>query len=523
MTDSSNPNKIGEIPLKDGSIELFIEPGKCLYILGQNGAGKSTFLFHLAKKTPLKNLISGNREVVFGSSAVSISAAQAEQYEGYSQNHSSQPTFRSDKGHHNSGDRLSTLLFYLKSRCDDINKNYRQAHLKGENDKLPQINANEPIGLINEAIRKSSIPLTIDWDEKSSLIVTKNGFSYGVQKMSDGERSALILACEVILSKENSLIIIDEPERHLHRSISSPLLQYLKSIRPDLRWVIATHDLSLPRDDAEADVLILYRYVEPLQWEAEILKSENQLPTTLINAIYGARQKVIFIEGNSESKDAPLYQQIFKGVTVIPAGNCRDVCENVSALESLKSIHFMSARGLVDGDNRSDTAELIKGGVHPLEVYAIESVYYHPSVISEMLKHSAEKVSLQEVIIKAIDVIGDAQHLSKMTAYRSYRESHMRAMLDDTSFEAGVQTVQHIDGPSLIAACQANFNSLKKSMDWAEITKLFKIKSTGAPNAIATKLGYGGSAQYERALVKLLDKDPSLFNAVRALVPDPFT
>lgn len=167
-------------------------------------------------------------------------------------------------------------------------------------------------------------------------MVSKDGNSYGIQSMSDGERAALVLACEVILSDKGALILIDEPERHLHRSISSPLLQYLRSIRPDLRWVIATHDLSLPRDDYGAQVLIFYKYLGSNQWDAELLVCGDELPPTLLEAIYGARKKVIFVEGVKESRDAPLYQSLFKGVTIVPAGNCRDVCESVAGFNALK-------------------------------------------------------------------------------------------------------------------------------------------------------------------------------------------
>ena len=37
--------------------------------------------------------------------------------------------------------------------------------------------------------------------------------------MSDGERAIFYFIGEVLCAKENSLIIIDEPENHLHKSI----------------------------------------------------------------------------------------------------------------------------------------------------------------------------------------------------------------------------------------------------------------------------------------------------------------
>lgn len=421
---------IGTVPLDEGEIKLTLADGESLYILGPNGAGKSTLMFKLANQSEPVVLIAGNREIIFKSSSVSISAHDSGQYTEWGRNTLRHMTSRYERAHHNSGDRLSSLLFRLKSMSDDVNKQYRQAHRSGRENDLDEINASEPILLINEALRTSSISLTLDWDEKSALIVTKDDQQYGVNSMSDGERSALILACEVILAEKSSAIFIDEPERHLHRSISSPILQYLRSIRPDLRWIIATHDLSLPRDDAAARVLVAYKYYGDFRWQAELLQDGEHLPPPLLEAIYGARQKVIFVEGTKESRDSPLYQQIFKGVTIVPAGNCRDVCDCVAGLKSVNDIHMIEGRGLVDGDNRTDIASLASKGVFALEVYAIESVYYHPVVLGKMLKHAPEDVTLTELIEAALTSMGDGKHLACMTAYRSYRESHMRNMLD---------------------------------------------------------------------------------------------
>lgn len=515
---------IGAVPLEKGDIKLRLDEGESLYVLGPNGAGKSTLIYKLAseKGRPIV-LVAGNREILFKSSAVSISAQQAEQITQWGSGVLAKSTSRYEKAYHNNSERLSSLLFSLKSLCDDVNKKYRQAHQAGRVDELATIADNEPILLINEALKKSSIDLTLDWDEKSALIVTKEDQQYGVNSMSDGERAALILACEVILAKKGAVVLIDEPERHLHRSISSPILQYLRSIRSDLRWVIATHDLSLPRDDAAASVLIVYRYYGNSQWEAELLEDGDQLPPPLLEAIYGARQKVIFVEGGKESRDSPIYQQLFKGITIVPAGNCRDVCECVAGLGSVKDIHRIEGRGLVDGDNRIDAASLANEGVFALKVYAIESVYYHPDVISEMLKHAPVDITLDEVIEAALSNLGDAKHLSRMTAYRSYRERHMKSMLDEESFASSAQVTETVNGPHLIAEAQARLEQLRHEGNWSEITKLYKIKASGSPKAIALKLGYNGCNAYEHALIKSLGRDGKLFDAVRSLIPDPFT
>ncbi len=58
-------------------------------------------------------------------------------------------------------------------------------------------------------------------------IASKSGGPhYSVAKLSDGERNALLIAATVLSVTPETLLLIDEPERHLHRSIISPPLTF---------------------------------------------------------------------------------------------------------------------------------------------------------------------------------------------------------------------------------------------------------------------------------------------------------
>lgn len=340
--------------------------------------------------------------------------------------------------------------------------------------------------------------------------------------MSDGERASLILASEVILASKDAIILIDEPERHLHRSISSPLLLYLHSIRPDLRWVIATHDLSLPRDDSAANILLLYGYLEKERWRAELVRGPGTISPALAEAIYGARQKVLFVEGGGTSKDAPLYRQVFNDVTIVPVGSSRDVVDAVAGLKAIPQLHHMVGRGLVDGDNRGDIGSLKKKGISMLAVYAIESIYYHPNVISVMLERSAETISLQDILDAALATLGDAEHLAKMTAYRAYRESYLRRMLDEKAFAENLQMAEVVDGPGLVSIARTELVKLKQAGNWLAIVKRYKIKASNAPDEISRKLGFLKADHYERQVLKELNENSKLRDTISSIVPNPF-
>src|SRR5690606_25996407 len=58
-------------------------------------------------------------------------------------------------------------------------------------------------------------------------------------------KSAFLLAAEVLTSADDCVFVIDEPERHLHRSISVALVRALLRERSDCHFVVMTHDVDL--------------------------------------------------------------------------------------------------------------------------------------------------------------------------------------------------------------------------------------------------------------------------------------
>ncbi len=57
--------------------------------------------------------------------------------------------------------------------------------------------------------------------------------AYNAANMSDGERVALYLMAQALVAPEGSVLIIDEPEIHLHRSIRDAIFDALEAERSD--------------------------------------------------------------------------------------------------------------------------------------------------------------------------------------------------------------------------------------------------------------------------------------------------
>jgi AAA15 family ATPase/GTPase len=77
---------------------------------------------------------------------------------------------------------------------------------------------------INRVLAHANLEIQIELVTGDSLeaVHARRGARYPITEMSDGEKSALLLAAEILTKEAGTVQVIDEPERHLHRSISAP-------------------------------------------------------------------------------------------------------------------------------------------------------------------------------------------------------------------------------------------------------------------------------------------------------------
>jgi len=209
----------------------------------------------------------------------------------------------------------------------------------------------------NELLELSGLPITVSIRENERILARKPGSDeYSIAELSDGERNALLIAAAVLTAKPNTLILIDEPERHLHRSIISPLLTHLFARRRDCAFIVSTHEVLLPIDHPDSMTLLVrscsYQGKNASGWEIDIVTGENAIPEDIKLDIYGARRRLLFVEGTEESLDKPLYGLLFPQITVVPKGNCREVERSTIGVRAAADLNWVHAYGLVDSDGR---------------------------------------------------------------------------------------------------------------------------------------------------------------------------
>jgi ABC-type Mn2+/Zn2+ transport system ATPase subunit len=520
------------IPKADKShLDLTIEVSETLFVLGANGTGKSSLMhrFYGAHHKNNTRRISAHRQTWFSSSAVTLSPQQKRETESniHGWDTSSEARWREEYSA-----QRATIAIYDLIDAENVRARAIASAVDADNIALAQAlsKRDAPIKIINELLRLSNIPIEISVHANEQVVASKSGgATYSIAELSDGERNALLIAANVLTAKNGTLILVDEPERHLHRSIISPLLTLLMGRRRDCAFIISTHEVMLPLDNPNARTLLIrgcnYAGSTVASWDADLVASKTEIAEDLKRDIFGSRRKLLFVEGAEQSLDKPLYSLVFPNVTVIAKSGCRDVEYAVSGIRDAADLHWVRAFGLVDNDRRTpEDIERLKGkGVYALPVFSIESIYYHPEVQSRVVKRHAAvtggdaSARLADAKSAAISAIAShAQRLSERTE-KAIREQLLRKLPGKPEIAAAAPISITIDVAAVVAAERSRLQSAVTAGDLSFLVAQYPIRETPALTGIAEKLGFQDREQYEAAVRKLLMDEPEALEFVKSL------
>jgi ABC-type Mn2+/Zn2+ transport system ATPase subunit len=521
-----------DVPLTvDGPLNLSVDVGQTVFILGANGTGKSSliqrfFTFHAGSALRL----SAHRQTWFESNTIGLSAQQKRQTEQsiLATDTNPQSRWRDDYA----GARASIAIYDLIN-AENVRARAIAGAVDNENIELARKLAKEdaPIKIINELLRLSHLPIEISVHECEQVVASKSGGTeYSISELSDGERNALLVAANILTVKAGTIVFIDEPERHLHRSIISPLLTILLENRKDCAFVISTHDVMLPIDNPYARILLVrgckYSGNTISQWDADLVVAEEEIEDDLKRDILGARRKLLFVEGEEHSLDKPLYALVFPNVSVVAKSSCRDVEHAVSGIRDAAGLHWLHAFGIIDNDGRTqdEIGKTHAKGVHVLSANSVESIYYHP----ELQKRVAERQSavtganVQEMIDSAKTAALNAvkphvQRLCERAVEATLRQEVMRQLPCRKDITAAQAFNVTIDAPKVVAEEAARLQQACAAVDLASVIARYPVRETQALDIIAKHLGFQTRNQYESAVRKLLMDDAGALEFVRGL------
>ncbi len=500
-----------------GPLELTLESNSITLVVGPNGVGKSALLQDIYRRLPINvtSYYPGHRQITFShgweNMQMSLSDLDSNlfaQTEGFNRFKSVWPE-----------EQFKAVLRRLQNSENAYNQDIISRIRNGEHHKPLVDQLSSPMQILNTVFRNARLSVQFKLTE-SGLTAVRSGRQYGIDRLSDGERAALFIIAAIVNQPEAGVIIIDEPERHLHPSISAPLISSAVRARPHLSFVFATHDLNLI-DTLSVDQTLYIRdsnvisdRPEKRVYDIRRINGLETIPQDLKRDILGVRDKVLFVEGTSNSLDMPIYSACFANWKIAPRGGHDKVQEAVRALNDNSDLHWMQAIGIIDGDGRdsSEVFELHLSKIIALPVPSIENLFFIREVVEQICEifEGVDGVSASERLIRLDGNIANlvSSNLSEIVHKRTVwianrRLSSMKVSL--VEIREGKSTIDPVDLNNIKENVLKEINAFLALPPKLDDIEHLPIKATGIPAKISELAGASSLKKYKQTVLHQLE------------------
>jgi hypothetical protein len=342
-----------------------------------------------------------------------------------------------------------------------------------------------PIDII-ESVWQDIMPHNrIEFKNGRIAVSIQDGDSYHGKEMSDGERVALYLLGQCLCAADNSILILDEPEVHLHKSLMSRLWNKIEELCPNKVLVYITHDLDFATSRKGAKKLWIKQFLGGDRWLWNEVPEIEEIPESLLIEIIGNRKHILFCEGEMGGYDHTIYQAAYPQYHVIPRGGCQKVIESTRAFNNNAAIQHIVARGIVDADYRTqeEIQELENDGIFVISVAEVENLF----CVEPLLRLVAENqhMNIDETVNAAKEYITNALTQELETQITNDAEKEIRyklsAFVKTDSSEAGLANglatlLQSVDIHALYEISRQKFQTAIDREDYSAILRVYNRK-----------------------------------------------
>lgn len=222
------------------------------------------------------------------------------------------------------------------------------------------------------------------------------------QDLSSGEKEVFfILSFFIRHAITDSIIVIDEPDLHLHPELARRLVDLMRTIKPRNQIWCATHSAELI-DEAGRERTFFLRTTDDRQQCICRPATEDGAETEILRDLFGysgyvgISRKIVFTEGGAASADRKTFSQVLPGLSyqirIIPVGGHQNLYRINRAVLSLLESDFARCQFFLirDRDYSSEAEiakykELAPGRLFVLSRYHIENYLLDDELISKVL------------------------------------------------------------------------------------------------------------------------------------------
>lgn len=507
-TKKGNPNTNPEISFEQ------------LVVIGANGAGKTRFGSQIEQSyLGQTHRISAQKSLKFPSEVSPKSKDRAEKeffygnyYEQHDQLHLQQKTANRWGRNINTFllDDFDKLLVLLHTEEYEESLNFKEGRIEKPITKLDRVQIIWETVLPHRKLLKSA-----------GVIETHPTGSptnkYNASEMSDGERVIFYLIGEVVCAPVNSIIIIDEPEMHIHKSLIKTLFDLIEIERPDCSFIYLTHDIDFAFTRQNAIKIWSKSYEHNNIWDYDFLDENMPIPEQLYLEVLGSRKPVIFIEGDNSSIDYEIYEQVYFDYTLKPLGGCEKVIQSVKSFNEQNAFHHIESFGIIDRDRRqdSDLAKLNSKQIWVLDVAEAENLLLLEEIIKELANYLGKNPSEIFSQVKTNLMTFFASQLDSQILLH-FKEVLRREFLQLTNFEEKniSDVLTEIDSKFSIVNKQNLYDSIKSDFenvvttnDYNAVLRFFNLKNALIPNSkVCELIGIKNKEDYKNLVITILKK-----------------
>jgi len=491
------------LPRANGATES-IETTQSLLFIGANGSGKTRLGTWIEIQSPQRELvhrISAQKSLSMPNSTTPVSIDLAEKSLLFGN-----PDWTYQHKTHKWGGNPATallsdyekLMVYLFSDETEANAKFKVAYKASAARIEPPVTK---IDLVKEVWEKI-LPhreLVIDGLRVQTRVKNQANAIYNSSEMSDGERVIFYLIGQCLAAPKNGIVVIDEPELHLHKSVQAPLWVEIEKLRSDCLFIYLTHDVDFAAAQ-EGAARIWLKSFDGTSWEWEAIRSDENLPDDLLLEVLGSRKPVVFVEGDNGSYDVSLYREILPGFLVVPRGSCSQVILSVKALKANSQLHHLSVFGIVDRDRRvpDEIAALEADSIFVLTVAEVENLFCTEEVIkvaSQRLARdpAADFQKVSDEIFKRLQLELDTQVSLRVASEIKFQLSRFdQNIKGEDALSDALSAVTHgIDVKQLYSGILSTFTNIIATRDYEKLLSIYNRKSlaTQASGVLGLKSG----------------------------------
>ncbi|MGV8947708.1 MAG: AAA family ATPase [Lutibacter sp.] len=318
--------------------------------------------------------------------------------------------------------------------------------------------------------------LPIDINSTTIQYKDEEGATRNFDALSSGEREVVVLTFDILTQHPNDcIILIDEPEVHLHPELTFRLIKVLKSIGYRNQFFLFTHSPDIIGNSLESGVHFI-RPKSRVTTGNQVIKIDNNnlegfkyIPNIRETiGMVSVGKKLLFVEGKSTSIDRDVFATLAKAsktdVAIIPSDSCSNI-NNMSLIsETLdKGVFGIELNMIRDRDGLTDEQIVTfttksNGKLNFLPVYHIENFFVDPLAIHVI----AKKILLDKA--PSVDEI-----TNRIVAFAKKQLNHTAVLYvkSEIYFQAGNFDISPnitINETTTIDQLSANFNTKRNEL-----------------------------------------------------------